>query len=297
MSFGGGGIDVGPTPPTDPPTLAPTFFPTRSPVAFGSGGIVVGPTPPTDPPTISLRPSPSPTTSAAPTSTDTANPTPGGPFPFRAEGPGSFGWKWSDYYYDAFQHGIRRPGWSWGQDDGSGLPAPFCHADTCYNVASACAAFGGILLHSSVCSFPPSVKVAGPSCWNDDCVAEGAQTCSQIGGVTVGEPDGSNGPQWCIFSGVRSLAGPFCYNTDCFASEIADACTVAGGRVWNDNFCILNGYWTTVGPVCWNSFCFENEVQAKCLQDLGGIPFANRWCLVQGCDRTGTCVCVCDVCV
>ena len=155
----------------------------------------------------------SPTTSLEETTVQpaypTPRPTPTSPFPYRAEGDGSFGHKWQDQYTLAHQLAVRRPGWSWG-DIKSG-PAPFCYGNKCYNVTEACEQLDGVLLHSSVCSFPEEVKIAGPSCWRESCTAEGQQTCKAVQGISIGEPDGSGGPQWCLFKGGQSMIGPMCY--------------------------------------------------------------------------------------
>ncbi|KAL7564665.1 hypothetical protein ACA910_021222 [Epithemia clementina (nom. ined.)] len=280
--FGGGGVDPGPRPPTLSPTNIPTVRPTRSPVKFGSGGIDPGPRPPTPSPTISSEPSALPTVSPYPTTIITFHPTPSQDFPYRPEGDSAFGHRWYDFYYDAYQHALRRfPGWSWGQY--STGPGPFCYRNTCYNVSSVCPEMDGILLHPSVCSFTPDVIVAGPSCWRGLCNSNGTQACTSLGGVTVGAADGTGGPQWCVVDGARSLVGPTCYGTDCF--DVQEPCEAQGGVIWNDDFCFLNGYFTTIGPVCWNGYCQTNDLAIKC-SDLQGTVFADRWCVIPGCDKT-----------
>ena len=111
--------------------------------------------------TVNRTAAPSP----APPPTDF--PTPAQPFEYRPWGESSFGDGYQDLYYWGYQHAIRRPGWSWGEPL-QGY-APFCYgnntATDCFSVGSACTALGGTVLHDSYCSFPESVKIAGPSCW------------------------------------------------------------------------------------------------------------------------------------
>ena len=95
-------------------------------------------------------------------------PTPGGEFEYQPWGETNFGDKYQDLYYWGHQHAIRRPGWSW--DEPLKGYAPFCYGngtadESCFSVRSACDALGGTLLHDYYCSFPESVKIAGPSCW------------------------------------------------------------------------------------------------------------------------------------
>ena len=287
LQFGGGIVNPGPPPPTPAPSRNPSSPPTPAPVPFGSGGVNLGPRPPSPPPTISVEPTTSPTSSPRPTTTITMAPTPGTPFPFLAEGDTSFGFRWFDLYFDAHQHAIRRaPGWSWGQI--SSGPAPFCYKDMCFDVTDVCNTFNGILLHPWVCSFTEDVIVAGPSCWRGNCTAAGTAACASVSGTTVGVQDGADGPQWCVFNGERSLLGPTCYNGQCFKAELQQACELNNqGVVWNEDHCIFNGYLTSVGPICWNGNCQPWETQRKC-NDLGGIAVAEHWCMVPGCDKTGT---------
>lgn len=133
-------------------------------------------------------------------------PTPELPFEYQWWGETSFGYHYKDLYYWGYQHAIRRPGWSWGEPLAG--YAPFCHNDKCYSIRSACSALGGELLHESVCSFPEDVKIAGPSCWEGDCRADGNAVCGSVGGITIGD----DSVQWCLFKGERTVFGPACYN-------------------------------------------------------------------------------------
>lgn len=141
----------------------------------------------------------------APPPTDAPTPNRPIPFEYMPWGDTNFGYQYDDQYYWTHQHAIRRPGWSWNEPLAG--YAPFCYNQTCYSVVSACQTLGGTLLHDSYCSFPESVKIAGPSCWEGDCVAEGRTTCSSVGGITVG--DGT--VEWCLFGGDRTIFGPACY--------------------------------------------------------------------------------------
>jgi len=229
-------------------------------------------------------PSMSPTVTIIPTVAPTPRPTPAVPFPYEAEGDGAFGFRWRNDYDQAHLMSVKRPGWSW-YEPGSGY-SPFCFRDTCYNITNPCMELGGTLLHDYVCSFPDNVKIMGPSCWQGDCVANGESVCSRVNGITVGQPDGSAGPQWCLFTGDRSFVGPMCYGSECYPSETIEACNqVEGGRVWNRDYCVMDGYWTPVGPICWQGLCIFGEAETKCAR-LGGNLFAKRWCIIRGCDWT-----------
>lgn len=127
-------------------------------------------------------------------------------FTFDPLGATSFGWHYQDPWTRSFQHAIRRPGWSWNEPLAG--YAPFCQNQTCYDVTDSCSQMGGTLLHPSYCSFPEDVKIAGPSCWQDDCQASGKEVCDSVGGVTVGQ----GGVEWCLFKGARTIFGPACYN-------------------------------------------------------------------------------------
>ncbi|KAL7561609.1 hypothetical protein ACA910_004196 [Epithemia clementina (nom. ined.)] len=238
-------------------------------------------------PSVSLAPSKSASPSASPSSRSpslpTPRPTPGVPFVYRAEGDSSFGHQWQDQYTLAHQLAFRRPGWSW--NDPTSGSAPFCYRDKCYDVSEACEKLGGELLHKSVCSFPDDVKIAGPSCWRGACSADGQKVCEVNNGITIGEPDGSGGPQWCILQGEHFMIGPMCYGEECYTSAASEACAAAKGLMWNDKYCFMDGYFTPVGPICWDNFCVFGDAKIKC-ESLGGTLFAERWCLLPGCDRT-----------
>jgi hypothetical protein len=146
------------------------------------------------------------TPTMAPTAAPTPYQTPEGPFEYEPWGATAFGYKFQDIYLPAHQHSIRRPGWSWDEPlAGSG---PFCFNQTCYNVTDACNSLGGTVLSDSYCSFPESVKIAGPSCWEDDCETTGQSVCKSVGGITVGD----SSVEWCLFTGDRTIFGPACYN-------------------------------------------------------------------------------------
>lgn len=146
------------------------------------------------------------TPTPAPTPLPTEFPTPSGPFEFEPWGFTNFGYHYQDDYLRTYQHAIRRPGWSW--DEPLQGYAPFCYNQTCYDVSAACTQLSGTVLHESYCSFPEDVKIAGPSCWDDDCRAAGKDTCDFVGGITVGGGD----VEWCLFKGKQTIFGPACYN-------------------------------------------------------------------------------------
>lgn len=74
----------------------------------------------------------------------------------------------------------------------------------------------------------------------------------------------------------------------CYQDELRDACSSVGGSVWNSNYCIIDDYYTVVGPACWRGACFSGAMKNACADELGGVSVADRWCLIRGCDRTGT---------
>lgn len=79
---------------------------------------------------------------------------------------------------------------------------------------------------------------------------------------------------------------PFFYCSECHSDELKTSCDSLGGRVWNRNYCILEDYYTVIGPVCWGVACFASTVN-DCAA-VGGTNVAKWWCLVKGCDYTGT---------
>jgi hypothetical protein len=76
------------------------------------------------------------------------------------------------------------------------------------------------------------------------------------------------------------------FYSNCYKTELQAYCDGAGGVVWNEDFCFIPGYHTVIGPVCWEEFCFAGSLNPQC-DSMGGTALADRWCVVEGCDRTG----------